>query len=61
MLAALLAARNEVDSGEALFWIGVLVVVVCIAAALYCIVQLNNWIGALVCLVIAIVAAVLLI
>jgi ATP/ADP translocase len=58
-LAFLLAARDHVDSGEALFWIGVLIVVGCLVGAAY-LAYLSNVIGAVLLLVVAIIAAVLL-
>jgi hypothetical protein len=55
---ALIAARH-VSQADALFWIGVIIVVGCLAAAGYC-AYLGRWIAALVLLLVAIVAALLL-
>ena len=56
-MAALLAAVSE---NEALFWVGIIIVVGCLIAAAVAAFKYANWISALVLVVIAIIAAVLL-
>jgi hypothetical protein len=59
MLAALLAARH-VSQDDALFWIGVLLVVGCLIAAAVYAYQVGHWLVPLILVVVAIVAAFLL-
>ena len=59
-LALFLFAAKDVSEGEALFWIGVLVVVGCLVAAAVAAFRYAQYVGAAVLVVIAIVAAVLL-
>jgi hypothetical protein len=55
----LLAEVHHVSQADALFWIGVIIVVACLAAAGYA-AYLARWIAALVLLLVAVVAAFLL-
>ena len=57
---AFLFAAERVSEGEALFWIGILVVVGCLVAAAVAAFRYAQYVGAAVLVVIAIVAAVLL-
>lgn len=62
-VAALTIGTDRVDSGETLFWIGILVVVACIAAAIVALFRLvppTNYAVAVGCLIAALVAGVLL-
>jgi hypothetical protein len=59
-VAALPFAADRVSEGEALFWIGVLVVVGCLVAAAVAAFKYAQYVGAAVLVVIAIVAALLL-
>lgn len=59
-VAVLPFAADRVDSGEALFWIGVLVVVGCLVAAAVVAYRFRDWLVPLILVGIAIVAAVLL-
>ena len=53
-------AADRVNSGEALFWIGVLVVVGCLVAAAVAAFRYANYVAAVILVVIALIAAVLL-
>jgi hypothetical protein len=59
-VAALPFAADRVSEGEALFWIGVLVVVGCLVAAAVAAFKYAQYVGAAVLVVISIVAALLL-
>lgn len=56
---AMFAARNDVSTEEALTWIGILLVVICLGLAAY-MAYLTNWLATVLLLVVAIFAAFLL-